>query len=251
MARFSDQDAIHVLDRIASFSPNQRLVGSNGYVMGVPIELVSRFRRGEYAEYARCAMQATFGITVVVQNACTRIATEFVEVLRKQITPQNRSLFSVVRRTMIMSMIAKLTNLPMRILGDSQPDLAAYAKLLPEEKLERHVGETWSDLTRSRDGYDPALHPAASDEAMRHKIALHMLNGFATQEEFERTLREDVERFRQAIDSTMRSFMQLVPQEIMVIADTTTVFEKGTLFRRMVETTNELIRLRGSTIIPE
>jgi hypothetical protein len=42
-AHLSDKDARYVLDRIASFPPEQRLVFPTGYIMGVAPKLVSRF----------------------------------------------------------------------------------------------------------------------------------------------------------------------------------------------------------------
>lgn len=251
LERFADKDGIHILDRIASFPADKRIVGPSCYVLGLTTELVSRFRRAEYEEYARCAVASTFGIAMVAQNACVRIANEFTDDLCREVTPSNRSMFYVVRKTLTWSLLAKLNGVPMGNLRKLQPSLEQYRTLSLDERLEQHVAEIWDEYQRCLMAYKAEEHAAGSDEAIRAEIAEFALRGFSSKEKFEAMLRDDLKRFRAKIENTFSRFMRLVPDEIMVIGDSVTVFEKRMLFERMLETTSELTRLRGSAVIPE
>lgn len=251
LERFGDKDAIHILDRINSFPSNKRIVGTNGYVMGLPIELVSRFRRAEYEEYAKCSIQATFGLTVVVQNACSRIARELVDELRGTIMPKNPAYFTVVLKTLTFSMLAKLNGLPMPSMRHHQPGLEKYSGLSLDERIEHHAGQVWGECSASLTAYDSATHGPGSDEAIRARIAMHELGNGTSQADFEMSLRADVQRFHHEIEAVFGRFMSLIPTDLLVITDALTVLEKGMLFNRMFETTRELTKLRGSEVIPE
>jgi hypothetical protein len=249
--KISDRDSAHLLDRIASFPAEKRLVGTTGYVMGLPLELVSQFRQSEYLEYAKCSMHATSGITIVVQNACARIARELVDDLRQKLRPKNQSLFLVILKTLTWSMLAKVNALPMPSLRKLQPGLEKYREASLDERLEDHVGEVWDEYRRCIEAYDAEKHPGGSDEDIRAEIARDALEGVSSKDQFEAALKADLLRFHPEIQAVFGRFMQLIPDELLVITDTVTVFQKKMLFQRMLETTNELTRLRGSAIIPE
>jgi hypothetical protein len=104
-AQLKDDDAKHMIARITSFPPDQRVVHASGYVMGLPFELMSRLRRQEFELFTRNAMQATTGMVEVVLRAGHRIADEFAREFREQCSPQHKEVAPLLARTMVASMI--------------------------------------------------------------------------------------------------------------------------------------------------
>jgi hypothetical protein len=69
----NDADARHILDRIVSFSPEERLVSNSSIVLGLRPELVSRFRRDEYLRFAKHLVEGLYGLINIVMSVCARI----------------------------------------------------------------------------------------------------------------------------------------------------------------------------------
>jgi len=251
LAMFGDQDAVHLLDRIRSFPENNRIVGTTGYVMGLSKELVSRFNQAEYADYARCAVQATFELTSVVQKACSRIAEEVVLELRRQLIVVNRDIFFVLRAVLLRSVLAKLNGLPMRVMAKQQPFLEQYKTMTLDERLEHQLDSSWDDYQSCIRAFDSNIHAIGSDQELRSRIAQAVLNDFSSKDDYLAKARDDIQRFQGEIEAAYLRFMALIPDDLLVITDTVTVFEKKMLFQRMFDGTNELSQLRGSDIIAD
>ena len=246
----TDKDIKHVVDRLGSFPPEKRIAHMTGYVMGLPLKLVSKFNRKEYERFAAHSIQATMGIIGVVQNACSRLAGEAARAFRESIRPANKSLADVFSRTLVFSTLAQVNTMIMPSLR-LQPGLEEYAKLSLRERFQRHSHQAWDDYQACLVGYAPQKHELGSDEEFRHRIAKHGLDGAETKEEFEQRLLTAVDEHREQLQAHYDEFMSLVPDGIVVITDTLTAFENQGLFDRMIESTEFLTNLRGSSVIPE
>jgi hypothetical protein len=249
-AHLSDKDARYVLDRIASFPPEQRLAFPTGYVMGVAPKLVSRFNQTEYTQLATQVLQSTMGIINATMSACSRLAFEAGRDFQVAARPANANVVHVLVKTLTTSMLAQLTGIVFEGLK-LQPGMAAYAELTLDQRLDHSVSETWDEYQRCRDGYDPARHAFGSDEEVRHRLALHALGGLSDRQEFEATLRTAIRLQAGAIEEAFTRYMTLVPKSLLVVTDTVTIFESEWLMRRQAETVARLVELRGSPIIPE
>ena len=246
----NDTDARHVLDRIGSFAANERLVFMSTLVMGVSPDLVSKFRRAEYEGFAKVLIATTHGIVNVILNASARIRGEVVRDFRLRIGPTNKSLPHVVGKVLTVSMAARLT-LMMTAGLNLQPGLAKYDAQPMAARCEAHIEETWDEYQRCIAGYDPKKHPPASDEEIRHRIARIALEGFGTRKAFEADLRRAYKTHEREVGAVFTSWMALVPSQLLIVADTKSIFEKGYLLDRMIATTARLEELRGSPTLPE
>ncbi|MEP7122840.1 MAG: hypothetical protein ABJE95_18080, partial [Byssovorax sp.] len=56
---------------------------------------------------------------------------------------------------------------------------------------------------------------------------------------------------RGAVCSTFEKYMSIVPNQIMLISDTVSIFDNEWLFKKSVESDALVQKLRGSAIIPE
>lgn len=249
-APLSDKDMKHVLDRIASFTPERRFVHTSGYVMGLSPELLSRFNGSEYESFATYAIQGTMGMIQVVLQVCARLVHEEAKQFRESFEPANKNIPLVFAQTLNLSMITRVSGiLPLGL--KHQPGLAAYEQLSLRERVEHHARELWGQYQRCLAGYDPVVHSVGSDEALRSRIATHGIDGARDQDEFERRLFDAIDEHMNQIETRFRKFMELVPEQILLITDTMTVFENKWLLGRMAECTALLQRLRGSVIIPD
>jgi hypothetical protein len=245
-----DKDAKHVLDRITSFTPDTRHVHTFGYVMGLPPELVSKFNRKEYAAFAKHQMEGLTGIVQVVLQVCSRLVQGAALAFREKAQPSNKNITHVFAKTLTMSVIARVSG--MLITGlNLQPELAAYEKLTLRERLERHAKELWEEFADCLAGYVPEKHPFGSDEEFRSRIATHGIDGARNREEFEGSLVQAMVEHAEILNREYESFMSMVPQELLLISDTSTIFENKWLFERMIEGHKILERLRGSSTLPE
>lgn len=249
-AKLTDEDAKHILDRIAAFPSAERLVHTSGYVMGLKPELVSRFKRGEYQAFVTHALQGTSGLIQVVIGVCGRLANEAIKEFREDIRPNNKSLTHVFLKTLNTSMVSRVNGMIMSGLK-LQPGLEAYEALSLHERLAQDTREAWEDYQRCIAGYDPVQHAPGSDEEYRSRIAKHAIDGAASLADFEKRLMSAVEEHRIEIETRFERYMSLVPKEILLVADTKTIFDSDWLFGRMTETVALLQRLRGSAIVPE
>lgn len=246
----TDKDIKHIIERLASFPPEKRIVHMSGYVMGLSRKLVSRFNSKEYEAFAKHSVQPTTGIIQVVQNACARLASEAAREFREDVRPTNKSITDVFSRTLVFSMLAQVNGMIMPSLK-LQPGLEAYAALSLRERFRHHTQRVWDDYQGCIAGYDPKKHELGSDEEFRSRIATHGLDGAKTKVEFEARLLTAVDECMDKIRVHYDRFMELVPDSIVVITDTRSAFENKWLFERMVESTETLTRLRGSAIIPD
>jgi hypothetical protein len=107
-AHLTDKDAKHVVSRISAFDPDRRLVHTSGYVMGLPLELVSRFNRKEYQAFVAQVMQATMGVIQTVLEACARLVWDATRLFREGVRPENKSIAHVFAKTLNLSMITRI-----------------------------------------------------------------------------------------------------------------------------------------------
>jgi hypothetical protein len=147
-------------------------------------------------------------------------------------------------------MLARLNTLMMPSLN-LQPGLEAYDAMTLAERIEHQIGETWESHQRCLAGYDPTKHPPGSDEEFRNRIATFALEGLPGRKEFEVSVRGSYASHAIEIDRIFSEWMEIVPKQIILIADTTSVFDNAWLFDRMQETIDRLTKLRGSEVIPE
>ena len=246
----NDGDARHILDRITAFATDERLVSNNAMVMGLKPELVSRFRRGEYEKFAKHLIEGLYGVIQVVMNACARIQGEIVREFRERTQPRTRILPDVLAQVLTFSMLARLNTLMMPALN-IQPGMAAYEKLSLDERFGVEVGRLWESFQTCLSSYDPAKHAPGSDEEFRARIATFALEGIDGREAFEAELRRSYDAHRSDIERVYNEWMGLVPKQILVVADSVSIFESDWLFKRMQEGIERLTKLRGSAIIPE
>ena len=141
----SDKDARYVLDRIASFPPEQRLVFPTGYVMGVAPKLVSRFNQTEYTQLATQVLQSTMGIINATMSACSRLALEAGRDFQVAARPANANVVHVLVKTLTTSMLAQLTGIVFEGLK-LQPGMAAYTELTLDQRLDHSVSEIWDGV---------------------------------------------------------------------------------------------------------
>ncbi|HEX7843596.1 MAG TPA: hypothetical protein VF469_39255 [Kofleriaceae bacterium] len=94
-------------------------------------------------------------------------------------------------------------------------------------------------------------HVFASDEEFRHRIAVTVLNGAKSREEFQAAVEFAIDAHLTELERRFTAFMELFPDQIMVITDTMTIFDNEQLMTRMVETISSLEKMRGSVTVPE
>jgi hypothetical protein len=249
-AQLNDDDAKHMITRVTSFPADQRVVHASGYVMGLPAELMSRLHRTEFDLFTRHAMQATTGMVEVVLKAGQRIAHEFARVFREECRPQHREVAPLLNRTMVSSMIDRVQGMIMllkkfRLMGED------YASLSFRQRMSHHVRGSWESYQRCIAGYDPSKHPYASDEELRHRTAVNVLDGAKTFEEFADAVEHAVDAHMPELEARFSAFMELFPTQIMVITDTMTIFDNEQLMTRLVETVKSLEKMRGTATLPE
>lgn len=245
-----DQDARRMVERLAAFPPEKRMVSMSGNVMGLSPELVSKFNQGEYRSFVDAAIQATFGIIHTVQDVCARLAKEAAMEFNVTVRPRNQSLTNLLLKLLTMSALSKLNGLTYKGLK-LQSGLEAYAELTLEQRLEVHVVELWDENQACIAGYDPTKHPIGSAEELRHRIGQHLLGDFKGRQAFEEYVRACLRKHIREIETIFRKFMSLLPDDLLVITDTVTIFDNERLFQRSIEETQLLSKLRGSSIIPE
>jgi hypothetical protein len=239
----SDKDAKHVLDRIAAFPPEKRLVVPSGYVMGLPQELLAGLDAAEFRQFAELMGQATHDLTKLALSACARMAQETTRKFREEVRPQTPSLASVFNKALTMGVIVRVMGM-MHLGLKEQPGTAAYKQMGLRDRLAHHAVETWNEYQRCIAAYDPQRHPFASDEEFRNRIALHGLGGATTEEEFKRALKAAVDQHYRELEARFEEFMKLVPESILVIADTQSAFQNEWLMGRMAESLTLLEKLR-------
>lgn len=245
----NDRDARHVLDRITSFGADERLVSSSALVMGLKPQLVSRFKRGEYERFAKHLIEGIAGLIMVVVDACNRIQRDIVREFREA-KPRGRWLPDILAQLLTFSMTSRAGILMMRGLN-LQPKAAEYDGLTLDQRFEVELLRLWQSFQDCLSRYDPARHPPGSDEEFRSRVAAVALEGVESREAFESELRASYAAHRHEIERIYEEWMALVPKQILVVADTLSIFESEWLFRRMEEGVELLTSLRGSAVIPE
>jgi hypothetical protein len=246
----TDKDAKHVLERVHSFAPAKRLVFHCGYVMGPSPALVSKFNREEYKLLATYAIQATTGILNPIMTCCSRLAFKAARDFRVEVSPTHLGLVNILVKTLNTSMLARVTGMVGQGLK-LQPGMEAYAKLAFRARMNVHVEEMWDEYERCLAGFDPSRHPFGSDEECRVRIVRSGLGGASTKEELEGALNKAIEEYAPELERRFNAYMDLVPEQLLVITDTTTAFENDYLMKRMAESVESMVKLRGSAIIPE
>lgn len=132
-----------------------------------------------------------------------------------------------------------------------QPKAAEYDGLTLDQRFEVELLRLWQSFQDCLSRYDPARHPPRSDEEFRSRVAAVALEGVESREAFESELRASYAAHRHEIERIYEEWMALVPKQILVVADTLSIFESEWLFRRMEEGVELLTSLRGSAVIPE
>jgi hypothetical protein len=246
----ADKDAKHILERIQAFPADRRHVHMSGYVMGLPPAFISRLNQAEYGEFAKQAVQSTFGIMNVVIRAGSRLALEAAGKFRAAVNPTQPGLVHAVSKTFNMSMIARVAGVHYKRMG-AQPGLAAYEQLSLRERFATHIDEIWEDLRQCVDRYDPQAHQPGSDEELRFRIGRHALRGVTSLDEFRRAVGAGIDQHLPELTKRFEEFMALIPKELMVVTDTQTFIDSDWILNRMLESTALLTKLRGSAILPE
>jgi hypothetical protein len=210
---------------------------------------LARLDAAEFKQLAELMGQATHGLTKLALTACARMAQETTRKFREDVRPQSPSLTLVFGKALTMGVIVRV--LGMTSLGlKGQPGTVAYKQMGLRDRLVYHVGETWDEYQRCIAAYDPQRHPFASDEEFRNRIARHGLGGATTKDEFKRLLMAAVDQHYGELEARFEQFMKLVPESILVIADTQSAFQNEWLMGRMVESIKLLEKLRDSSQPP-
>jgi len=243
-ARLTDAHSKHVIDRISSFPSEKRLAHLSGYVMGLPADLVASFNRAEFEAFTKHSINATHGMIHTVITATARLAHEHAAEFRQRVQPKNRSISLVFLQVLTFSMNACVTGM---LMGTRTlvRELEAFAHFNLRERFEYCAGENWASFQRCLAGYDPKKHARGSDEELRFLMAVNGLEGAKSKEEYQQRVLAALDLHRSEIDSIYDKFMLLVPEEILVITDTVSAFEKKALGDHMAETISLLERLRG------
>ncbi|KYF93600.1 hypothetical protein BE20_09015 [Sorangium cellulosum] len=222
----------------------------SGTVMGVSAEMVSKLNQSEYRALVNAVIQGTFGIIFTMQNACARLAKEMAEEFRTTTQPRNDNLPSLLLQVLNISALSKINNLMYKRLN-FQPGFEAYTELTLEQRFETHVTKLWDEHQADIAGYDPMKHAVGSGEELRHRLGRHLRGRFTDRQAFEDDIRACLRQHIREIDNVFRKFMSLVPDDLLVISDTVTIFDDKGLAQKSVEDTHLLTKLRGSHIIPE
>lgn len=248
-AQLKDDDAKHLISRVTSFSSEQRVVHSSGYVMGLPLAFVSQLKRAEFELFTKRAMRATVDMVEMVTNVGSRLANEAALAFRQERAPTNKEVAHVFARTLVSSMIDKIQSMIMlvkrfRLMGEN------YASRSLRERLELHARQSWASYQRCLAGYDPSKHVAGSDEEVRHRIASNVLGGVKNRQEFEDAILLAIDEHLPDLEKRYVAYMSLLPDQLMVITDTMSIFDNQQLMDRMVDTIKMLEKMRGSPILP-
>jgi hypothetical protein len=191
-----------------------------------------------------------YGLIQVVMNACARIQGDIVREFRERTPGTSRSLPAVIGQILTFSMLARLNSLMMPSLK-LQPGLVAFDGLPLDQRFKTEVERLWDSYQKCLSAYDAARHAPGSDAECRWRIATLALEGVAGRSDFDTQLFADFEKHGTEIERVFSEWMALVPKQILLVADTTSIFESEWLFKRMQETVERLTKIRGSAIIPE
>jgi len=113
------------------------------------------------------------------------------------------------------------------------------------------LDRSWESFQKCLAAYDPLKHLPGSDAELRARIATFALDGIESRAHFEAVVRAGFEQHRKEIERAYAEWMVLVPNQIVLVADTLSIFESDWLLKRMQEGIERLTALRGSPIIPE
>jgi hypothetical protein len=245
----NDADARHVLDRLQAFPPEQRLVFTSGYVMGISPDLVGRFNDAEFEQFTKHAISTTFDITKTVVLACDRLAFDVGSECREACIPAHPALAHVFMLVCKTSMLLRIKAIgPLR--PQTQSKLQTYFQLDLPGRFSLQSRETWTDYQKCLAGYDHERHPPGSDEEFRSRIAKHALDGALTCDDFEQALMKSFRHHIRELQRRFDAYMVLVPEQILVVTDTQTIFQNEHLRSRMKESMEILEKLRKPPVIP-
>jgi len=246
----ADRDAKYIMERIQAFPGDRRHVHGNGYVMGLPPEFISHLNQDEYGEFAKQAIQSTFGIVNVVIRAGSRLALESARKFREDVNPTQPALIHLVSKTFNTSMIAQVVGIQYKRMG-AQPGLAAYELLALRERFASHIEEIWEDLRNCVERYDPEANQPGSDEEVRFRIGQHSLRGMTSLGAFQQAVEAGVDEHISELNQRFQAFMALIPNDLLVVTDTKSFMDNDWILKRMVESTAVVANFRGSPIIPK
>lgn len=245
----SDVDVRRMIDRISSFDPKERLVFHATTIFGISAELVAKFNRAEYSEFLEHAISSTFKIVNVLMAVCRRLEVEQVAEFRRVAGECHPALPQLIGKLLRHSMFSCLNRMTM---GNLTPKYwNDYLRASLDDRLDMHTRDSFEDYLKCIDGYDPTIHVHGSNEELRQRIGQSALAGARSLEQFVTAIASDRRRHLALIELTYRNWMKQMPHQILIVADTVSVFQDRSLFRRMIEQTNHLTELRGSDIVPE
>lgn len=243
-AALSDTDVRRVTDRILSFSAEERFVTLSSVVLGLSPRLVSLLTQGELDELIRHASVPVFSVVQTIMAACTRLHVEYAMEFRLSAQPCHPALPALVGKLLLFSMLCRVGKVTM---GPVFPkERAEYERASIEERLDAHVRDDFQSYQRCIAAYDPEVHRPGSDEELRYRIAVNVLRGADTVDEFIAALVADRDKHRALIEQTHRSWMEIVPQQVLLIADSRSALEDRSLLQRVVDSGNRISELRGA-----
>lgn len=246
----NDDDAKHIVDRILSFPEDERYVCIQSFVFGIKPELLAKFRGKEFEEFTQHVMEGVYDLIGVVMNACARIQLDYILEFRRVSPPRHNAVAGILGGVLTYSMIAKLQS-PIFSGLNLKHGITQYTELLLEERFRSHTEATWDSFQNCLSGYDSRVHPDGSDEKLRHRIAVIGLQGASSKEIFVDAVMTAFNESRNDIQAVYDRWMDIIPSQMMLVSDTKSAFQNPVMFKRMVEVTQRMAKIRGSAIIPE
>jgi hypothetical protein len=250
--RLTDLDARHLVERMSEFDDTVRLATSSGFVMGVPPELVSKLKREEYGDFLKESIAAAPRVALVLIKACSRLAQEESAAFRRDSVTCHPSLPLTFMQTLTLAMLARMSGAADMGLGlAARMNIEPNAGLSLRDRLVAQGKATWDDCQECLAKYNPQQHSHGSDPEYRARIAHSVLAGAADYRSFAAELEVSVDAHLQDLTRRYERFMRLLPKEILAVSDSRTFLQSEYLMKRVVQTVDRLVELRGSEIVPE
>jgi hypothetical protein len=200
-------DTRHLVDRIERIPSARRLYLGYGYLMGMKPELFGFMTSEQRAKLCAAVFGGVTEVVSVLASAGQIVCRKLVEQIRRVGKHDHPGFVLVAYQFLIMNMSARVNDLILPGLK-LQPDLVAYQAQPLQQQLEQHVAQFIAEF-----------HPTAEAVAV---------------------LRADLARNDATLQLALKELQELIPNEIVIVGDTVTAFEKEALMSRMIHSLQKI-----------
>ena len=218
MRYLGDEEAKYIIDRILAFKANERTVHPQSIIFGIKPELLSKFNQEEWRALITHTLGGAFSLIQMVWNVAVRVEAELLTEFRCSVNPHNCM-------PLVLGFLLRLSMLSKTLGKSILSKVMRYDTTLPlEERFRSHAQEV-----------GVMLYP--QDESAREQLVHFLMLDF--------------ELHKEKIQHLYDRYMEIIPSEILLVSDMRSMIQHPVLVRRMIEETQQMDRLRGSSTIPQ